>query len=200
LPNPNLGPEIADHFEVGYKWRVADFLFLVPAVYYSVMDGKIVNVKIPNPNDTRVHVDYAINLDRTSFYGFELGAELNANDYFSAGLTFSLNEYKLNKIQNKEVFVISYYPEVTTSGYMIYNPVKKLEIVPRLEYVGSRHANTAGTNKLSSYWLANIRVKYDFCDHLSFSAGINNLFDRLYEIREHYPMAGRAYTFSLSFK
>jgi len=200
LPNPNLRPEIADHFEFGYKGRVTDKLFFSPAVYYSNMDDKIVNIEIPNPDDPRVPVDYARNLDKTSFYGFELSTEFEMDRYFTAGLAFSVNEYKLNKTQNKEVFVMSYYPKITTSGYLVMTPMKKLEIMPRLEYVGSRHGNTAGTNELDPYLLANIRVKYDLCDYLSLSAGIENAFDKYYEIRERYPMAGRTYTFSLNFK
>jgi len=199
LPNPNLGPEIADHFEIGYNWRINNNLFLSPAVYYSIMDGKIVNFKIPNPTNPSVHVDYARNLDKTSFYGFELSAGFDLDRYFSAGLAFSLNEYKLNKTQSKDVIVINYYPEITTSGYLLMTPLRKVEIMPRVEYVSSRHANTTGTNLLASYWLANIRVKYDLCDYLYFTAGFNNIFDRLYEIRERYPMAGRSYTFSLTF-
>jgi len=202
LPNPNLGPEIAHHFEFGYKGRVIDKLFLSPAVYYSIMDGKIVDIKIPNPEDPRVSVDYARNLDRLSFYGFELSAELELDRYFTtAGLAFSVNEYTLNETQNREEFVMSYYPKVTTSGYLLVTPVRKLEIMPRLEYVSSRYAYTSGLeeDRLSSYWLANIRAKYDFRNDLSFTAGINNIFDKLYEIRQHYPLAGRSYTFSLTF-
>ena len=202
LPNSFLGPEIADHFELGYNGRVAKKLFLAPAVYYSIMDGKIVNIEIPKPGATYDSVDFAKNLAKTSFYGFELGAELDLDRHFSAGAAFSLNEYKLNKTQSKEVLFINYYPEVTASGYMVFNPPigkleKKLQITPRFEYISSRHGNTAGTNELDSYWLANIRAKYDLCDSLSVSAGINNIFDKLYEIREHYPMAGRSFTFSL---
>ena len=200
LPNPNLGPEMANHLEFGYKGHVTKKLFLAPAVYYSIMDGKIVNIEIPKPDDPRVTVDYARNLDRSSFYGFELSAELDMGRYFSAGLAFSLNEYKLNKTQNREVLFINYYPKVTTSGYLLMNPVKKLEIMPRFEYISSRHANTAGTNLLSSYWLANIRAKYDLRDYLSISAGLDNIFDKYYEIREHYPMAGRSFSLSLAVK
>ena len=201
LPNPNLGPEIAHHFEFGYKGRVKDQLFISPAVYYSIMDGKIVDIQIPNPADPRVTVDYPRNLDRVSFYGFELSAEYELDGYFTAGLAFSLNEYKLNETQNREEFVMNYYPKVTTSGYLLVTPMRKLEIMPRLEYVSSRYAYTSGLeeDKLSSYWLANIRAKYDLCDRLSATAGINNIFDKLYEIRQHYPLAGRSYTFSLTF-
>jgi len=56
-----------------------------------------------------------------------------------------------------------------------------------------------GTNRLSPYWLANIRVKYDLCKSLSAVAGFNNIFDKLYEIREYYPLAGRSYSFSLTY-
>ena len=201
LPNPNLGPEIADHFEFGYKGRVTKNLLISPAVYYSIMDGKIVDVEIPNPQTPEVTVDYARNLDKLSFYGFELSARLDLNRYFAAGLAFSVNGYKLNETQNKEVLVMSYYPKITTSGYLLVTPIKKLEIMPRLEYVSSRYAYISGReeDKISSYWLANIRAKYDLRNDLALTAGINNIFDKLYEIRQHYPLAGRSYTFSLTF-
>jgi iron complex outermembrane receptor protein len=201
LPNPNLGPEIANHFEFGYKGRVTNNLFLAPSVYYSIMDGKIVNIEIPNPENPTVAVDYARNLDKVSFYGFELSAELDLDRYFTAGLAFSVNGYKLNKTQNRDAIVMSYYPKITTSGYLLVTPIKKLEIMPRVEYVGSRYAYTSGLEEdnLSSYWLTNIRTKYDLRGDLSITAGINNLFDKLYEIRQHYPQAGRAYTLSLTF-
>ena len=201
LPNPNLGPEIADHYELGYNWRFNDILSLSPAIYYSIMDGKIVNFEIPDPTNPTVGVDYARNLDTTSFYGFELSARLDLNRYFAAGLAFSVNGYKLNETQNIDVIVMSYYPRITTSGYLLVTPIKKLEIMPRLEYVSSRYAYTSGLeeDKLSSYWLANIRAKYDLRNDLALVAGINNIFDKLYEIRQHYPLAGRSYTFSLTF-
>ena len=202
LPNPNLGPEIAHHFEFGYKGRVKNYLFLSPAVYYSIMDGKIVDIKIPNPLESRVYVDYPMNLDKMSFYGFELSAEFSDwSKYFSAGLSFSVNGYKLNETYNSDELAMSYYPKVTTSGYLLVTPTKKLEIMPRVEYVSSRYAYTTGKeeDKLDQYWLANIRAKYDLRNDLAIVAGINNIFDKLYEIRQHYPLAGRSYTFSLTF-
>ena len=201
LPNPNLGPELADHFEFGYKGRIAGKLSLSPTVYYSVMDGKIVNIEIPNPLNPSTPVDYAKNLDRVSFYGFELATEFDMNDYFMAGLAFSGNENKLNETQNKDVIVMSYYPRITTSGFFVVSPMKKLEIMPRLEYVSSRYAYTSGRkeDKLAPYWLANIRAKYDLYNDLFLSVAIDNIFDKYYEIRHRYPQAGRSYTLSLTY-
>ena len=166
------------------------------------MDGKIIDIEIPNPANPSVAVEFARNLDRVSFYGFELGAELmNLSRYFTAGAAFSVNGYKLNRTQDKEAFVMSSYPKITTSGFLLITPVRKLEIMPRLEYVSSRYAYTAGweKDKLAAYRLVNIRAKYELCDYLSVTAGINNIFDKLYSIRYRYPMAGRSYAFSLTY-
>jgi iron complex outermembrane receptor protein len=80
LPNPSLGPEIASHFELGYHGNIAQKLTLNSAVYYSLITGKIVEVGWPSPNRPVNSLDYAKNLDRTAFWGFEIAPELYLKD------------------------------------------------------------------------------------------------------------------------
>ena len=200
LPNPSLGPEMANHFEFGYEGWATDTLKLNTAVYYSKVMDKIVNVQIPNPNNPISAVDYARNLDESSFYGFELGAGFYLNEMFNCGGAFSLNKYSIDYNQSGEIMVLSYYPQVTANAFIEIRPMKKLSIIPRYEYTGSRYGDTGGVNKLSAYGLASIKATVDINNHLSLSAGVSNIFDKLYEIREYFPMAGRAYTASLTVK
>jgi iron complex outermembrane receptor protein len=204
LPNPNLGPEIANHIELGYK-GVVNRVSLSAAIYYSVITGKIVNIELPNPDNSNVAVDYARNLDETAFYGAEISAEFYYNDFIGGGLAGSINRYSINRTHAKDdrlagVKYITYYPEYTGNAYLLIEPAESFTIIPRVEYLSSRYADTAGGNILPEYFLAHIKAELKIGEHFTVSAGAENIFDRLYEIREYSPMAGRSYNLTLNAK
>jgi iron complex outermembrane receptor protein len=201
LPNPNLGPEIASHFELGHRGMLRSsgglVLILNAAAYYSVIDGKIVTVEWPNPNYPNASVDLSRNLDSGSFWGFELAPELDAGRFLSAGLAFSWNRYTISHSQNS-VMALAYYPEITANGYMTINPVEMLSIIPRVEYVGDRYVDSEGRYSLEGYFLVHLKVTVDISRYFSIAAGAENIFDELYEIRQYSPMAGRSFNVSLT--
>jgi iron complex outermembrane receptor protein len=182
LPNPNLGPEIANHFELGYRAYFRDLgkfftaLNLNAAVYYSFMEGKIVSVELPNPDYPSALVDYSRNLDKTSFWGFELSPELSLKEYINVGLAFSVNNYSINKSQ-AGVKVITYYPQYTFNGYMMIKPVKMLSITPRFEYISRRYADTAGLVKMDDYLLLHLKAAADIGKYFNVSVSVEYLLD-----------------------
>jgi iron complex outermembrane receptor protein len=201
LPNPTLGPEIANHFELGYRGAIRSpggaVLTLNVAAYYSVIDGKIVTVEWPNPHYPSASVDLSRNLDSSSFWGLELAPELSIGRFLSAGLAFSWNRYTIRHSQNS-VKALAYYPEITMNGYMVIRPVEMLSIVPRAEYVGERYSDSEGRYPLEGYFLAHLKVNVDINKYFSAGAGVENIFDALYEIRQYSPMAGRTYNVSFT--
>jgi iron complex outermembrane receptor protein len=205
LPNPNLGAEIANHFEIGYKGAPLKGVNISAAIYYSVVDGKIVNIQLPHPDNPTVSVDYARNLDETAFYGAEISAEFYYNEALGGGISGAVNKYSINRTHAVDdnlagVKYIPYYPELTSSAYLLIKPLENISIIPRWEYLSERYADTAGTNELPDYFLAHIKAEVKIGKYFTISAGVENIFDRLYEIREYSPMAGRTYTMTLTAK
>jgi iron complex outermembrane receptor protein len=201
LPNPNLGPEIASHFELGHRGAFhgaggAAFI-LNAAAYYSVIDGKIVTVEWPNPHYPSASVDLSRNLDSSAFWGLELAPELSLGSFLSVGLAFAWNRYTIRHSQNS-VKALTYYPEITANGYMVIRPATMLSILPRLEYVGERYSDSEGRYPLEGYFLAHLKVQADINRHFSVAAGVENIFDTLYEIRQRSPMEGRSFNLSLT--
>jgi iron complex outermembrane receptor protein len=199
LPNPRLGPEMANHFELGYRgcWGGTDAGFgfsLNAALYYSSMTGKIIPIQLPNPLYPSVSVDYFRNLDQTSFWGFELAPEVTLREWLNMGLAFSLNNYHIGHSQDGVRF-LTYYPRITCTGYAVIKPAAFLSIIPRLEYIGSRYADTGGSLALEGYVLANLKVGADLGKFVSISMGVENIFDEHYEIRYYSPLGGRSYSF-----
>ncbi|MDR3338278.1 MAG: TonB-dependent receptor, partial [Treponema sp.] len=201
LPNPNLGPEKANHFELGYRGDFFrelfddSFLRVNTAFYYSIMEGKIVTVQLPNPHYPSALVDYSRNLDSVGFWGLELSPELTVKDWLSTGLTFSWNNYTLYHSQ-AGIKVMTYFPPITLNGYMVIKPVKFLSLIPRLEYISRRWSDTEGTMELDGYFLAHFKVSARIGSHWSVSLGVENIFDTYYEIRLNSPLAGRSFNLS----
>jgi iron complex outermembrane receptor protein len=200
LPNPRLGPEIANHFELGYRGYFADFFPVVTvnaALYYSLLNGKIVDIELPNPLYPSAAVAYSRNLDSVSFFGFEFAPELALTKHLNAGFAFSVNAYTINQSQDA-VKVMPYYPHITLNGYMVIKPVEMLSIIPRIEYIGSRYADTDGVTLLDGYVLGGLKVSAQVTSYVLIEAGVDNIFDTFYEIRKNSPMQGRTYTLSLT--
>jgi iron complex outermembrane receptor protein len=197
LPNPRLGSEFANHFELGYRGIIARMVHLNAAAYYSEITGKIARIRIANPVETDVSVEYYINLDKTATYGLELGFTWYLSDYCALGGAFALNKYRIvDSAVGAEK--ITYYPERTFNLYGELYPLKSLRIIPSVEHTGARYVNIEGTKELGAYTLFNLKLAYDFPAYFSLSLSVENLFDELYEIREYFPLAGRSYTLALS--
>jgi iron complex outermembrane receptor protein len=197
LPNPRLGSEFANHFELGYRGIIARMIHLNAAAYYSEITGKIARIRIANPVSPGVSVEYYINLDKTATYGLELGFTWYLFERCALGGTFALNKYRIvDSVAGAKK--ITYYPEETFYLYGELSPLKSLRIIPGVEHTGARYVNIEGTKKLGAYTLFNVKVAYDFLTYFSLSLSVENLFDELYEIREYFPLAGRSYTLALS--
>jgi iron complex outermembrane receptor protein len=172
------------------------------------MTGKIVEIQVPNPAYPSYEVNYSRNLDAVSFYGFELAPELFVNEYVSGGLAFSLNEYVLNHSQDDEVESIPYYPELTLNAYAVITPIPhapeslpwllSFSIIPRIEYIGERHTDSAGEETLPGYFLAHLKISAGITKYVTLSLGVENMLDSYYEIRYDSPMAGRTYNITLT--
>jgi iron complex outermembrane receptor protein len=204
LPNPYLGPEKANHFELGYRGYFggggsAPGLSLNAALYYSAMSGKIVSVELPNPHYPSASVDYSRNLDRVSFWGLELAPEFSLGSWLSIGAAFSLNNYIIGHSQDA-VQTLSYYPRITANGYAVVKPLAFLSLIPRAEYIGSRYADTKGDRELDAYFLAGFKIAADLGRFVSVSAEIDNIFDTYYEIRRYSPQGGRSFNFALTLR
>jgi iron complex outermembrane receptor protein len=206
LPNPGLGPEIANHFELGYAGALFDSFTINTALYYNLMTGKIVDVEVPDPTHPSSQLNYARNLDATSFFGFEAVPAFSPNKYLSCALAFSVNGYYLNHSQDADIKALSYYPLLTINAYMEIKPIpeplsawtqlRQLTIIPRIEYISNRWADSAGIEELPGYVLLHLKVSADITKYCTLSLGLENILDTYYEIRYNSPMAGR--TFSLS--
>lgn len=199
LPNPNLKPEVADHVELGYKGSLFDMLYIDTALYYSSVSDKMVVMEVPNPVVPTTQVDYLMNLDKVSLYGFEFLSNIYILDYAEIGLNLSVNSYNIDKSQSK-ADVMTYYPLFSGKGYIKITPCEYIAITPVIEYTSERYADIYGIHKLNGYFLAHLNINFLINEHFQIDFSIRNITDELYETVQHYPLKGRSYTLSLTAK
>ena len=195
IPNPELRPEYAHHFEVGYKGYAWDMLRIVSAIYVSNITDKILKESVRDAS-TGQTVTHSLNRDEWVYYGLEFSAELFWNRKLSSGMAFSYNKSRSNYEDVRE----TYYPEATANAYIVYNPTEHIRIVPRAEYTSERYTTTDPDDPscLDEYTLLHCSIKVDeIFGHFYIEAAVNNILDENYEIREYYPMPGRVFCLSI---
>ena len=207
--NPDLKPENAFHYEVGYRGLINDWLKLNSSLYYSEITDQIFQDRDAQ-GDT-----FFRNLDKSDFYGFELGGEALFNQYLSAGLTFNAMKWKTDGkytgVSNDYPVKLTGLPKLTSTVYAVVSPLEGLSIIPQLNmssgfYWGNSMLvrTQSGDEKPNPYEkapgfaTADLKVVYDYNDHLTFEAGAKNLFDKEYAYSAYYPEPGRNFFMGLT--
>lgn len=199
LPNPNLKPEIADHIELGYKGTLFQMLYIESSLYYSLVSDKMAVMEVPNPVMPTTYVDYLMNLDKVSFFGYEFLSNIFILDYAEIGLNFSVNGYHINKsIINAKY--MPYYPLFTGKAYIKITPCDYIAITPIIEYNTERYSDIYGLHKLDDYLLAHLNINFFINDNFQIDFSVKNIGDTLYESKLNYPLKGRTFILSFSAK
>ena len=199
--NPDLGPEKAMHYEIGYRGRPLPWLEIVGSFFYSDYTGKIAS-------DPAVTYTRFINTDSTEIWGMEIGAQARFGDMVTAGASLSLLDGK-NRIgeDTEDLEEPGYHGAVWAS----ITPLAGLVITPQIDFQDGYYAtitdyslptSSARTRTFTTgaHVTADLRVAYEVNDHLSFEAGARNIFDKLYSYDWYYPQPGRNFYLGVTAK
>jgi iron complex outermembrane receptor protein len=212
VPNPDLKNETAYHYELGYRGMSPPnalnmSLALDAAIYYADLYDMIAEGDIAT--STGGTTSMRVNIDKTAYYGFELGLTLYLCKWVSAGGAFSANRYEI-KEGASGYHIEGNFPRSTASAYVILTPfaslaprpLQTLALTPAYEYEGPRYSRFTrlGTGAvIGRYHLVSLKLTSELDDHFSFSAGIDNLLDAQYSLDSAYlPMPGRSFNFRLA--
>jgi iron complex outermembrane receptor protein len=217
IPNPNLKNESASHYELGYRGVLShDFnrtfktsVSIDAAVYYADLLDMIAegDVSTSTGGTTKMRV----NIDKTAYYGFEMGLTLYLCRYFSAGGALSVNRYEI-KEGASGYHIEGNFPRTSAGAYMVITPfaafaprpLQSLAVTPSFEYEGPRYSRFTrlGTGAvMDRYLLVSVKLSSELSGHFTVSAGIENLFDANYYLDNVYsPMPGRSFNFGIAVK
>lgn len=144
---------------------------------------------------TNVALAQAQNVGRAAYYGAEagLGYQLMPALRMDANYTLTIRKNKSNPL----IFLTD-VPKNKVFASVSYQPVKRVSVIASEEYNSRRYSTSYGTIA-GSFYLTNARVQIELIKGFSVDGGVNNIFDRNYQLVEGFPEAGRNYFANLHY-
>lgn len=187
VPNPNLGPETAFSYEIGYNSKIKDRVEVDLSLFRSQLNNLIVNVPITKQlfqlQNIAKAVNQGVDVDlKTKFYDDKI--------QFKVGYSFLNAE---NKSPDRANNYIPYIPKNKIyAGLNISLPLG-ISLDTNLIYVSSmlyQDNLDLKWKKLKGYPMLNLYLNKKIKKHYNFFVSIENALDRYYETEARYPMPG----------
>ncbi|OJV01847.1 MULTISPECIES: TonB-dependent receptor [unclassified Nitrobacter] len=199
IPNPNLGPERATNYELGWKGRIAPNLKGSAAIFYSDVRDLIQAVRVSSTqSQTR-------NINKGEFYGFEMSLDAQLSPQLTVGGNYTFIERDVSDV-SVPGFKPGGVPTHKAFLYASWRPIDLLTVTPSLEIASDRwsEVNTSGSGvvynafpapyiRTGAYTLANVNVSYMLMENVELAGGVKNLFDQNYELAWGLPQPGRTF-------
>ena len=187
LPNPDLDPERALHYEVGYDGRVAERVRGRASIFYSRLDDTIQRVNHVAQDEEGAWLYQLQNVGKAEQVGAEIGATWQVVDGLAGGVDYLyMHRKNLDQSDLKPADI----PEHTAKFHLEWAAFSRLTLVPSVEY-SSSHYSLSNSTKVDGYWLCHLDARLKLTHGVELYAGIHNLLDENYELDEGYPEEGR---------
>jgi iron complex outermembrane recepter protein len=183
IPNPDLKPEKATAYEIGYQDVLFTRVALKTALFYRDIKDYIQQFQL-NPTTAQNQ-----NIGHVEQNGFEI--ELNAPiiSTLEGGISYTYLNMNNRSTSDKLTDV----PEHKLFFYAKYSPFKGFALLGDMEVDSQRYSSTNGVRIAKGFSLVNAKAMYEFYKGLQLEGGVRNIFDKNYALNEGFPMAGRTY-------
>jgi iron complex outermembrane receptor protein len=188
---PDLQSERATQFELGGS-RTFAAVRAEAAIWYARLTDVIVAVPIIFAGQP---VTQSRNVGSGDFYGGEVTVSARVSDRLTLGGNYSYTERDVTDPSNV-AFRPTGVPVHKAFLYAEWQPLTTVAIIPSLEMASDRWlVNTQGTRwfRDGSHVLANLRVNFTLRQRLEAGIGVQNLFDRNYQLASGFPEPGRSF-------
>ncbi|MCW0220861.1 MAG: TonB-dependent receptor [Prosthecobacter sp.] len=184
IPNSDLEPETAVHYELGYEGVLHDSLTVRANVFAAEIEDTIQRVDNVQPGRFQLQ-----NVGESRHIGAEFGWDWKPNEVFQWTVNYAYLDRQ--NLSQPNVRLID-TPRHSFFTYAEIRPLNWLSVIPSVEYNGSRYSTSYGS-EAGAWAIANLKVAVRLPHEITLSAGVNNVFDRNYALTEGYPEAGRVF-------
>lgn len=195
IANPDLKAENAMNYTLDYSGQFFEKKLKIDAgVFYSHLKDAILAVY--GVDATNAQIYQLQNTGKAEFYGFDASASYAIIKplIFEAKYAY----VKRNNLTSPTVKFTS-VPENTIQSALTYWFKNKSYLNLNVESYSDRYSTSAGV-KVDGFTLLNFKGSYYVYKNLvSVEAGMNNIFDKNYQVSEGYPQMGRNWFASLVF-
>ncbi|MEZ4598732.1 MAG: TonB-dependent receptor [Syntrophotaleaceae bacterium] len=186
IPNPDLDPEKAINYQLGYRDLFWGRIALDTAVFYSHIKDFIQLATITNPADPTTTIEQNQNIGKVDQYGFEIGLSGEVFDFLTAGINYTFLE-RDNRSNDDE---LTNTPNHKLFTFLRYHPLTWLTLQTDLTYYSKSYSSSNGVRVAEEFAVVNAKAEVEPLQNLIVEAGINNLFDADYAYDEGYPEPG----------
>lgn len=200
VADPNLKPETSTSWDLGIETALAG-QGSAKATYYRTRLQDMIYRKLSPYSGSLANVDFfatATNAGQAEVEGVELAAEMPLASWLRASASYTWTDSQITRdesgtgLQGKR---LRYVPK-NTAYFALDAQWQQWRAYLSAAYTGEQFSKEDNSDVIknvyggvSKYWLANLKLSYQFDRNFKVSAGINNLFDKTYY--EYYQMPGR---------
>ncbi|MGB9794597.1 TonB-dependent receptor [Caldisericum exile] len=186
----NRDIEKSDNIDIGLRFHM-DFIEVNPTIFFSKHKNLLTTVSDPRVQDAGKPVNYQQNIGKAKGYGFEIGTTVYVSDWLTFYLnpTFNRLTYDGDITYSGQVFStdgkqVMDVPKWTVIAGIIAK-YKDFEIIPQMRYLGKRYGNAQHEEKIPSYTVFDLKLKYvkekvGMLKELKISLEFDNIFDKKY--------------------
>jgi iron complex outermembrane receptor protein len=191
VPNPELDPERAVNYELGWSGQLNDGLEATAALFYADVADMIQTVDVTQPGGPVL--TQTQNVGDGEFYGVEAGVTARLTDAWSVSANYTHLERGLNDPLQPGIEVVG-APDDSAFVAFIYAPAEKWTIAPSVELANDRWSDVTGGGyvRTGDYRLVNLQVQYRGGELWELAFGGANLTDENFELAQGLPEQGRS--------
>ena len=132
------------------------------------------------------------NMGEATYKGVEFSLDARILPSLSAGGNYSYIDTNIDN-PNDPTARLTSTPRHKAFLYARWKPLTGLTLLPSLEYVSAREANSSGANKekTGEYALLGLKIAYQITPTWDISLSGRNLLDKNYQLSIGYPQEGR---------
>lgn len=204
IANPNLKPQKAETFELGYKKDLNNKSAIGVSVYDTKYKGLLYKKSLGEVDG--MNATCYQNAGEAEAKGFELELNHNFDDKWSAFLNYTYQNpviKKALKATEKDKYVTAIPKEVFRAG-VTYSDDKWSGLLTG-EYISKRFSKTDNSDTVNGvygsydpYFIMNMDISYSFNKNYTLTASVNNILDR--DFFNYYYQPGRTYSVELNYR
>lgn len=181
IENPDLRPERANHYEIGYQGTPWAQARVEVAVFRSDIEDLIQRVRNVVPGRDQMQ-----NINRARYQGLELGV----TQQFGAALAAGAGYTYLDRDNLSSSAKLTDTPQHKFTSWADWEFYPRWRLNGSLQYQDARWASD--TVQVSGHTTLNVKISFAATEQLTLEAGVNNADDRNYELADGFPEPGRS--------
>lgn len=172
---PDLDAQTATTLEGGWKGNTPRLAWSAIA-YYSWVDGELLNLRDSFGNSLG-----AVNADKTTHFGIELGAAVEITDGLTGRAAYTYQDFRFDGDAKYDDNRLAGAPRHIVNAALRYTFVPGLWVEAEVNWVpDDTPVDNANTLFNEAYTLVDLRSNYDITENISIFGEVSNVFDEKY--------------------